>query len=504
MYTRRKIDVTDETDIVKHLIVSDVFCKTVIPILMKEPQLISTEAAQTVVRWVAKHYDKYAQAPRKDIQKIFDDKSCNMDDPSLTFVNSLLARLSDEWEQSPEEFNAQFHIDRAVAYLKKESCQLFADELKGLTSNGDIEGAQKLIQEYKPISIEQQHEEIITGEELYDMEITEPTWLIEDLIPKGLTIVAGKSKVGKSTFVLNAVMALVQREKAFDHFWPRPGNVLYLSLEDDKHRIQKRMHDIKPNISSVNKKRLGYIDFRYHFPKLQDGGLQRISGWAEEQGSRARLVVIDVFEKVRSRRGRAGNANLYAEDYEAFGPLSDLVKKHPGLSILVLTHTTKAAAQDVFDQILGSMGTQGVADTLIVLSKQPGQKEGRVVSIRGKDIEERHLAFSTGGYRWIYEGEADEQRLSHAKQRIVDFLDEADGVMTPAAIKAGLRDSGIKSIDVILGQLYKSGEISKVGQGKYAKEGFAEDRIRSRMRGNAAESVTGKKRRGLSLFEREE
>ena len=50
--------------------------------------------------------------------------------------------------------------------------------------------------------------EDITAEEIQDKTYSDPKWIVKDLLPEGLAIIAGKPKVGKSWLALNVALAV--------------------------------------------------------------------------------------------------------------------------------------------------------------------------------------------------------------------------------------------------------------------------------------------------------
>ena len=75
------------------------------------------------------------------------------------------------------------------------------------------------------------------------------------------------------------------------------------------------------------------------------------------------LVVIDTLQKVRSCDQ---SGSMYASDYKDVSALKSLADKY-GICILLIHHLRKQAASDPFDQISGSNGLMGAADTTWVI-----------------------------------------------------------------------------------------------------------------------------------------
>ena len=72
-------------------------------------------------------------------------------------------------------------------------------------------------------------------------EIAEIKWILPGYVRDGVTLVAGKPKIGKSWFVLHFVLAFVLGGTVLGVTIPARGAVLYCGLEDGKRRIKPRV-----------------------------------------------------------------------------------------------------------------------------------------------------------------------------------------------------------------------------------------------------------------------
>ena len=80
----------------------------------------------------------------------------------------------------------------------------------------------------------------ITARELLTKEWPEPPWVVPGLLPVGLTLLAGRPKVGKSWLALQLAGAVATGGVFLDaHVQPAP--CLYLALEDSPRRLAERM-----------------------------------------------------------------------------------------------------------------------------------------------------------------------------------------------------------------------------------------------------------------------
>ena len=464
-----------ERKIITGLIVSDDFIEHTARVYNND--CLQSRTAKIVANWCFEYYKKYGKSPKKDIEGIYYQKLQEDLDPERgSWIEDILNDLSDDYAQKEEEFDPDFLFDSAIKHFQKNQLNAMAERIKKAVDNGNLEAAFTEQQNFNPITeVELYEGESTDAGELYDMEIKEPKWLVNDLIPTGLTIFGGKSKVGKSYFMMNLVMALAQKKKMFGEdensgFRGRSGEILFLSLEDRKKRFQNRMREIdpEPNLELLGKN----LKPRFQWDKMKLGGLQKIEEWIERM-EHPRLVIIDTFAKVWDKKTTTSGGNLYSEEYKLYGELSNLANRHL-ISVILITHTIKAKAKDVFDEILGGSGMAAPADNLIVLSNDlRGQKR---LSIRGKDVEENHYAFTTleGNGKFVYQGEAVEVQKTIQQQEIIDLFQE-DQIMKYQEIKQALKEqeSSISqnSINTLLGRMVKKGKLERPEYGHYCLAG---------------------------------
>ena len=227
-----------------------------------------------------------------------------------------------------------------------------------------------------------QHLETISAARLAAMELPPVKYIVNGYIAEGLTVLAGRPKVGKSWMALGLAIAVASPQGlAFGSIPVEQGDVLYLALEDNKRRLKRRLNQMLPS---------GFVPDRLEItlscPRLDRGGVEMIRRWVDSHAG-ARLVVIDVFKKVRPEARERDT--LYDGDYRAIEPLKQLADER-GIAILVLHHTRKMPADDPFDTVSGSTGLTGAADTVLVLARDI--QGGTTLYGRGRDIEEIETA----------------------------------------------------------------------------------------------------------------
>lgn len=471
-----------EREIIIGMITSNDFIKHIARVY--EPDCLESNAARTIANWCMEYYKKYGQAPGRNMEGIYSEKLKKLQKDLAEDIEDILEGLSNEYEEY-ESINVDYLMDRTVQHFQESQAKALIGRQQAALDNGDFDAFYSEHTKFKPASVSDLFEdESINAGELYDMELKGPQWLIKDLIPTGLTILGGRSKVGKSYFLMNMAMSLAQARRMFGEkgFKGQSGQILYLSLEDGKRRFQQRMQEIDPN---PNKERLGKnLRPRFQWDKLTRGGLDKIEEKLESM-KRPRLVIIDTLAKVWSKKASTGGGGLYAEEYAIYSPLADLAHKYE-ISIILVTHTTKNKSADVFDEILGGMGTQGPADNLIVLANEEQHTDRKRFSIRGKDVEEMHLSFAVDGpAHWEFIGEAEEVQKSMERQALYDLLAN-EGPMTFSEIKQEAKDKQIgispNSINTILRKMLRDGTLEQLSKrGAYAVKGAQNSKVAERL-----------------------
>jgi hypothetical protein len=275
-------------------------------------------------------------------------------------------------------------------------------------------------------------------------------------------VLGGKPKGGKSWLALLLAWAIAAGESV-DGRTVWQGEVLYLALEDTQRRLQSRLRKLHADLGWVVPETL---TLQTAWPRVDDGGLYGIAEWLESRKGGARLVIVDVLAKFR--KPQKGAANNYADDYEAVGGLKELVD-HYGCSALFIHHTRKLRAEDPFDELSGTYGISGPADTLWILDSDSGQ-ESRLY-VRGRDVAEGTvpMRYSRESGRWVLGATAEgidttgraavgnqaEGRVGQCKAWLLGYLKTyayPASEVEAAAKKAGFNPATVKNAKCDLGR----------------------------------------------------
>ena len=266
-----------------------------------------------------------------------------------------------------------------------------------------------------------------SARDLLARELPPAKWAVPGVLPEGITILAGKPKMGKSWLALGLCVAVTAGGHALGKIPVERGAALYLALEDTDRRLQKRLRKVLAGSECPDG-----LDYETEWDPLADGGVAAIREWIDRRPD-ARLIVIDILKRVRSRE--QSGRSMYDVDYEALEPLKPLVEEY-GVSILVIHHLRQLEAADPLEMISGSSGLTGVADGALVLKRDRGKQDATLV-IDGRDIEESSelaLRWDANIASWALMGDAEEFRISDARREILDTLISAGIPLTPKEI----------------------------------------------------------------------
>ena len=223
----------------------------------------------------------------------------------------------------------------------------------------------------------------ITAEDLQNRTYEPTRFLVDELIPEGLHILAGAPKIGKSWLALWLCLCVSQGQPLWN-FATTQGEALYLSLEDSFQRIQTRLFDLTEDAPPT-------LHFAIMADTLKHGLEQQIEQFLTEHPT-TKLVVIDTLQRVR---GTGSDSNLYANDYQDIGLLKKLADKRH-IAILLIHHLRKLHDDDPMNMISGSTGLSGAADSTFVLQKNSRLANIASLHCTGRDIPDRILKLEFG------------------------------------------------------------------------------------------------------------
>ena len=297
--------------------------------------------------------------------------------------------------------------------------------------------------------------------ELLSWELPPVRWTIPEILPEGLTLLAGKPKLGKSWLALSVALSIAAGGMALGAQPVTRGDVLYLALEDNARRLQSRARRLLETRTGTPSN----LDFALDWPRLGAGGLAYLEEYCKVHPD-LRLVVIDTWARVAPSSGER-RCPQYEGDYESLTPLKRLADTYH-ISILAVHHLRKTGSHDVLDEIIGSTGVTGAIDGAMILKRDRGQTDATLF-VTGRDVEhEQQLAlnFDATTALWTLVGNAEELCCTRARQDMLDLLREQGPEGMRAREIAEALEKNYHTTRSLLRKMEDSGDVRRV-DGRY-------------------------------------
>lgn len=322
--------------------------------------------------------------------------------------------------------------------------------------------------------IGREHGLYYSADELVTTYFPPARWAVLGLVPEGLTLFGGPPKVGKSFIALGIALCIAGGTPVLGKIDADPGPVLYAALEDPARRLKSRLETILGGQPAP-----ANLALILNLPPMPEA-LGLISGWLDDHLD-ARLVIIDVLQKIRPA-APTSSASMYGHDYLVMSELKRLADKYQ-VAVIVITHLRKMGGDgDVFNEISGSTGLTGAADTSMVIKRVRGEAAA-TLHITGRDVLESEYAITFDPIRctWSLDGDALVDAANKAREyrataglgdrsiEIIRILGNHPDGLGPTALGTML---GIKAGDAgnYLKRLVESGRIVQTARGLYGVE----------------------------------
>lgn len=235
--------------------------------------------------------------------------------------------------------------------------------------------------------------------ELYDTVYRSRPSLIDGLLYPGTYLFVGAPKLGKS-FLMAQLAYHISTGTPLWNYPVRKGTVLYLALEDDYSRLQKRLYQMFGTESTEN------LYFSVSASQLGSGLDEQLQNFVREHPD-IELIIIDTLQKVREV---GGDNYSYANDYQIITRLKTFADTY-GICLMVVHHTRKQKADDAFDMISGTNGLLGAADGAFLLQKEKRTANAATLDVSGRDQQDQRLYLNRNPEKLIWELERTEAEL---------------------------------------------------------------------------------------------
>jgi putative DNA primase/helicase len=187
-----------------------------------------------------------------------------------------------------------------------------------------------------------------------------------------LVLMAGQPGVGKTT-ISHSIAAITSTggKWPFSDHHAEPGTVIILTAEDDP------VHTLVPRLMAANAdlKRIKMIQSvaRYHDEKVTDAPLllsedmHQIDGVLTQHND-TRLLILDPLSAYLGVKDSHRDADVR----QVLGPLTDLAARH-GVTIMGITHLSKAAGNSAMARFMGSTGIIAAARAAFLVTEHEEQ-----------------------------------------------------------------------------------------------------------------------------------
>jgi len=317
----------------------------------------------------------------------------------------------------------------------------------------------EIIEEGKPEPKQPKHyktDRFIGGtiEEILAYKFPKPQWVVPNIIPQGLSVIAGNPKMGKSLLALQITGDFSAGKPIFGEIAIEKSRSLYLALEDTPGRIQYRLKK-----QGIEANKLGNV-----FTDWERGyaGIEQLHQFMRDFPD-TRLIVIDTLHKFYPMQ----DTNDYTETDRVMSAIKHFADEYQ-IAVILIHHTKKCnTSNDIFHSPLGSVGIIGAADTIIILNRKRGTDAG-TLHLTGRDVQEMEKAikFDSNICRWGVIGNAFEVQVSESRQEIINLIEDV-GPMNPRAIADALGKNR-ETIRNLCWKMANDGKIIKVGRGLYS------------------------------------
>jgi hypothetical protein len=343
-----------------------------------------------------------------------------------------------------------------------------------IAAGGTIEQLWKLVDQApdwappnEPLEHHRRHESagwrdgLVNAQDLCDREFPEIKFVIPGLFPEGVTLLASRPKLGKSWLLLQIAGAVAKgvATLAFDDRPPMQGDVLYLALEDNQKRLQRRLR----KLYGSDQENWPAITLATSWRRLDCGGLDALREWCKSV-ARPLLIEIDTLKRVRPPK--RSKQTDYDADYEACQGLQQLASEFD-IAIIVAHHDRKMDAEDVFDTVSGTLGLTGGVDTVAIIKRRGS---AFTLHIEGRDLSEpveKAVQLDRETCLWVILGEAAEVLRSNERARVLTTLKGEPEGLSVAEIAARASLASRNAADVILGRMTRDGEVERFKRGRY-------------------------------------
>lgn len=271
---------------------------------------------------------------------------------------------------------------------------------------------------------------VYTAAQLQTQEIPPLVYTVDEVLPEGLTMIHGHSKLGKSFLGMDIAAGIALGGRVFGRFQAQRGRVLYLAMEDGPRRLKTRFQALFTDLGVWP----DTLHLVHDWKTMDARGFLLLKGWLATHPD-TKAIILDPWTALRPTHSRGGD--IVIEDRKPLERLDRLGHKHH-LSFLVLHHSAQHNKGDSLNNASGSSGVVQPATSVLEFSRKRGEHEAVLKGSPkdGPEIDWTLKRDERTGF-WTAVGDTEEFQTSAARAEILALL-TSDGPMAPRVIAAAL------------------------------------------------------------------
>ena len=239
----------------------------------------------------------------------------------------------------------------------------------------------------------------------------ERQWVIDEVLPTGMCLLSGPSKIGKSVLAVGMSLAVASGQDWIKRFKVNQGAVLHLGLDNEGMRdLVERFKEAKSfyNIKGLD----ASIELNEALREGAEGesaigelARTMIRGWHTERleiGETPRLVVVDTLSKIEpdwdGSQRRTGGSD-YNGSTSSLSPWAQMAMELD-IALVCVHHSTKSDEGSWVNRgFMGSRGLTATAHTLMFLDAKHGANDG-TLHVTGRHVPTVDYPLVRKGMQW--------------------------------------------------------------------------------------------------------
>lgn len=303
--------------------------------------------------------------------------------------------------------------------------------------------------------------QVVDGLTVYRSTGLDQKYIIPGILHNGLTIFAGRPKVGKSWLTLQLALAVARGDKFLGSLPVQmPGRVIYIALEESQARTATRMQRLEDTETPF----LENISMVYSMSPLSQGGRDQLDKILEDR--RPALVIIDTFLALVG--GSDKKRDVMRSEYTEIDTIRHVATKHETAMVLVHHMRKAVVGESGLDAVAGSTGVTAAADAVWTIKKEDPAAGICSMEVVGREVEEQSLAIRfkrDGQVGWELMGTGPEVKTIKDEREIMTLLRD-EGALSPARI-AGLLRMNANNVRSVLYSMSQRGAVTRQSSGTY-------------------------------------